>query len=96
MMFLIFFYIKFYSFRFNKFAIKEAAENNDVVTIYYLLMKETIIDEELFMNLNKLTKVAIPPSITSICPYAFYECESLNQISLPSSITSIKHHSFYG
>lgn len=76
---------------------EKAASVNDIVIIYYLLSKRSMIDNHSFQNANKLQKIVIPSSIESIGNYAFSECESLNNIifASPSSLKSIGNYAFY-
>lgn len=47
-------------------------------------------------NCDKLRKVVIPNSVTSIEEYAFYGCESMESITIPHSVTHIERNAFYG
>ena len=51
--------------------------------------------ENLYLNGEIVTSLAIPEGVTSIGDYAFYDCNSLRSIALPSTITSIGKDAFY-
>lgn len=53
------------------------------------------IDEYAY-GLDKLEKVTIPNSVTSIGNYAFSNCSSLTSITIPNSVTSIGDYAFSG
>lgn len=76
-------------------ALYNAANNNNLDVIYYLLMKREKIDHEFFIKCEKLTKVVIPTTIKSIGQFAFYKCLSLSYISIDSSLKSIENDVFY-
>ena len=48
-----------------------------------------------FYNNNKITKVTIPNSVTSIGSYAFRDCDSLASVTIGNSVTSIGVSAFY-
>ena len=56
------------------------------------------IPDKLFYNssnLNSLTSIIIPDSVTSIGNYAFYSCSGLTSIIIPNSVTSIGNYAFF-
>ncbi|MBP3496094.1 MAG: leucine-rich repeat domain-containing protein, partial [Clostridia bacterium] len=52
------------------------------------------IYQKAFYNNNKITKVTIPNSVTSIGGSAFYNCASLTSVTIPNSVTSIGYDAF--
>ena len=52
-------------------ALHEAAEQNELDIIYYILSTKNVINEKCFKEIEKLQNLAIPPSITSIGKFAF-------------------------
>ena len=46
------------------------------------------------MGCSSLTSITIPPSVTKIEEYAFYDCSSLTSISIPPSVTKIGEWAF--
>ncbi len=49
-----------------------------------------------FYNNNKITKVTIPNSVTSIGDYAFSGCATLTSVTIPDSVTYIGEEAFFG
>ena len=47
-------------------------------------------------NLNSLTSITIPDSVTSVGYYAFRDCTGLTSITIPDSVTSIGGYAFSG
>lgn len=56
----------------------------------------TIIPNQAFTRLKRLTNITLPNSITTIPYQAFYECTNLTDITLPDSITIIEQNAFKG
>lgn len=54
----------------------------------------TIIESGAFRNLDFITSVVIPDSITSISYQCFYYCTSLTNVVIPNSVTSINGFAF--
>ena len=54
------------------------------------------ISNSMFYQCDKLTKITIPNSVTSIGGYAFEGCTGLTSITIPNSVTSIGNYAFYG
>ena len=48
------------------------------------------------VNVQEITDLIIPNSVTSIGDEAFYGCSSLTSITIPNSVTSIGDEAFYG
>ncbi|MBP3495996.1 MAG: leucine-rich repeat protein, partial [Clostridia bacterium] len=48
-----------------------------------------------FYNRDKITKITIPNSVTTIGNDAFYNCTSLTSITIPNSVTTIGNDAFY-
>ena len=48
------------------------------------------------MATNKITKVIIPETVTTLGRGAFYMCDSLESINIPNSVTSIEEYAFSG
>ena len=49
-----------------------------------------------FCMLAGLTRIAIPPSVTEIGVFAFFDCSSLTRIAIPPSVTKIGGLAFGG
>ena len=58
--------------------------------------KVTKINNQAFLNNNKLTYIEIPATITSIGTNAFYGCTSLKSLSIPDNVNYIGNNAFYG
>ena len=57
--------------------------------------EENIIDDYVFSDLENLTTIILPDSVTTIGYEAFYECYDLTSIILPSDLTTIGAEAFY-
>ena len=44
---------------------------------------------------NSITSVVIESGVTSICTYAFYQCENFTSITIPAGVTTIGNGAFY-
>ena len=51
---------------------------------------------ELYQNGEKVTSLEIPDTISTVKPFAFYNCRSIESVSIPESVTSIGKHAFRG
>ena len=56
----------------------------------------TVIEEGMFENCDKLTKVVLPEGLETIEPNAFKGCSSLASITIPVGVTSISDSAFEG
>lgn len=57
----------------------------------------TSIPDAYFREWTHLTSIVLPPNLTSIGEYAFYNCESLISIdNIPKSVSFIGKYAFYG
>jgi hypothetical protein len=54
------------------------------------------IGDDAFYNCARLTRIAIPDSVTSIGIGAFWECTSLTSVTIPNHVTSIGRGAFNG
>ena len=55
------------------------------------------ISANAFSNCNGLTYITLPPFVTSIGNYAFYNCSSYSgQLTIGNAVTSIGNYAFYG
>lgn len=54
----------------------------------------TQIGDYAFYNLENLTSIEIPISVTKICNRSFAYCGSLTNVTIPSSVTVIENNSF--
>ena len=78
-------------------ALNFAGQRNNQEIVNILLLEHGIeINNKCFIFCNKMTRITIPSSVTSIGNSAFYGCSSLSNISIPSSVTSIGDFAFYG
>ena len=50
----------------------------------------------LYLNNELLTDLAIPSGLTNISDYVFYKCSNLTSVTIPDSVTSIGDYAFYG
>ena len=78
----------------NLKTLKEAADASKIEIIYYLLMDESEIDDQMFSGNKELRKIVIPSSITEIDDYSFNGCSLLKHIIIPSSVTYIGDNAF--
>ena len=53
------------------------------------------IYQEAFYNIDSITSVVIPDSVTTIGSYAFAYCTSLTSVVIGDSVTTIGDHAFY-
>ena len=54
----------------------------------------TVIGENTFAGMEKLTAVVLPDTVKEICPYAFYNCPELVSVLIPSSVTRFGERAF--
>ena len=57
---------------------------------------DTEIPDEAFSNLNGLTSVTLPDTITHIGEFAFGSCGKLSEINIPEMVSSIENGAFAG
>ena len=85
-----------YVVRNNKTYITEYKGSGTEVTIPDTLGGcEVVSFGEIFKNNTNITKVVIGNNVTSVFPYAFYDCSSLTSVTIPDSVTSIGTYAFY-
>ena len=63
---------------------------------YHIREGVKVIGDNAFYNLNSLTNINIPNSVTNIGDEAFHGCESLKSINIPNSVTNIGDEAFLG
>ena len=56
---------------------------------------EVVSFGEIFKNNTNLTKVLIGNNVTSVFPYAFYDCSGLQSVTIGNGVTSIGERAFY-
>ena len=61
---------------------------------YHIREGVKVIGDNAFYNLNSLTNINIPNSVTNIGDEAFHGCESLKSINIPNSVTNIGNEAF--
>lgn len=71
-----------------------AADENKVEFIYYLLLNYSCVPDKCLYENQKIRKIAIPSSITTIEYSAFYVYNSLTHVTIPSSVTSNERYAF--
>jgi hypothetical protein len=52
--------------------------------------------KNLYLNGQLITELDIPEGVTTIQPFAFYNCASLISVTIPDSVTSISDNTFFG
>lgn len=62
---------------------------------YHIREGVKVIGDNAFYNLNSLTNINIPNSVTNIGDEAFHGCESLKSINIPNSVTNIGNGAFF-
>ena len=55
----------------------------------------TYSDVPWYQYSSYITSVTLPEGLTSVCDYAFYNCEGLTSITIPDAVTSIGSYAFY-
>ena len=78
----------------NDIPLRKVAEEIQIDILYYQLLNQNQIENELFMNIENLTKIVIPQSITKIGIRSFSKCTALTKIIIPSSVTCIEKSAF--
>ncbi|KAK8896811.1 hypothetical protein M9Y10_014732 [Tritrichomonas musculus] len=78
----------------QKMSLFDAASENELEVIYYILLNQTKIEKDCFKGNKQLSKIAIPPSIRSISSSSFEDCSMLEQVAFPSTLTSIGESAF--
>ena len=68
--------------------------NNQSITSFTFGNEVEHIPEELCYEMNKLSEVTIPNSVTSIGSHAFSGCSGLTSVTIPNSVTSIGYYAF--
>ena len=63
---------------------------------YHIREGVKVIGDNAFYNLNSLTNINIPDSVTNIGNLAFSICSSLTNINIPDSVTNIGDEAFHG
>ena len=66
------------------------------ITSFIFGNKVEHIPARLCYDMNKLSEITIPNSVTSIGEYAFYNCSGLTSVTIPNSVTSIGKSAFSG
>ncbi|MCF7931716.1 MAG: leucine-rich repeat protein [Acholeplasmataceae bacterium] len=61
-----------------------------------IITDTTIIGDQAFRYVNRVSSIVIPDSVTSIGGYAFYGASSLESLVIPEGVTSIGDATFYG
>ncbi len=61
-----------------------------------ILTDVTVIGDSAFAGCKKITSIALPEGVSSICENAFANCTKLTEIALPASVTSIGANAFKG
>lgn len=53
------------------------------------------VAQHLYINDTEVTDLIIPEGVTSISPYAFYQCNMITSVTIPASIDSIGDKAFF-
>ncbi|KAK8890285.1 hypothetical protein M9Y10_035058 [Tritrichomonas musculus] len=82
----------------SNITLREAIDSSKHEIAYNLLSIDKKVNNKEFNGNKKITKIAIPSSVTSIGSYAFNGCSSLTQIFFedPSSLKLIRSYAFSG
>ena len=73
----------------------EILVNSNLTSTDEILLSLGYVPGRFFSGFDNLTSIKLPPNITSIGDYAFFDCNSLTSITIPNSVTSIGDYAFY-
>ena len=87
-------YLSEYAFRGSSGLITVESENQNYSSLDGVLFNKTQTNLKICPT-SKTGSYNIPPSVTSIWEYAFYNCINLTSVIIPSSVTDLGDNSFY-